>query len=1026
MKKRVVTKSLQRDEKLNEIMIGINSLNNSSILKSLIISILYIVSVSFDSYAQQYPSLSFQQYSLGGSSTEDIVEIIESSDGNYVIAGTTTSSDGDIRGQHGNRDFYAIKINGITGDTLWTSRAIGGSGPEILYSAFESNDGNYMLVGEAGSGDGDVRGSNGSFDFWAIKLNGLTGDTIWTSKALGGTAQEIVKSTFESSDGNYILLGTTASPNGGDIRGQHGSNDFWAVKLNGVTGDTIWTSRAIGGSSMESMENNTCFEGIDGNYILAGTTTSPDGDVRGQHLINQDFWMVKINSVNGDTLWTSRAIGGTGGDALKMTFESSDGNYILAGITTSLDGDVRAYHSSGDIWMVKINSVNGDTLWTSKAMGGGGSELITSTFESNDGNYVLAGTTKSSDGDVRGWHGDLDFWAVKLNSLTGDTLWTSKALGGIKEEKLKEVLTSNDGNLVLVGTTTSSDGDVRGQHGKQDFWVVKINSLTGDTIRVSNAIGGNGLSLGEEFEQIKPTCDGGFLISGDTYTLIANGDVTQSSTAGSEESLWMVKIDSLFNVQWDKVWDDGNHAEEGRAYPTNDGGFLFIGLSRETAIQGNKEVIGHGGDDIWTSKIYWLDATFEADTVCPSFTTTFTDSTKGLSTVIPGVEWYWDFGDLTSTNDTSSLQNPQYTYPDSGTYWVTQVVHIECQWDTFISTVFVAPNPIANANNDTFTCNGDSITIGGNPTATGGTPGYTYSWDNGAGNQSNPSVPIGTYHLTVTDKIGCIGKDSILVTLAPPLTTATIADDTICVGESVQLWTSGNQSGLQYAWSPSTNLDNPAIDSPIATPTSTITYQVIISRCEADTNMVTIIVNTPPVLSVQPTDTIIKTGNSVNLSVLPSNLNYTWMPDTDLDNPMSRTPIASPTVTTNYTVTATDSNGCTSTASSLITIEEEELILWLPNAFSPNGDGYNDQFTARYVPINGQGIKNFTLQIYDRWGKKVYEQSGVPSSSTLVEWDGKLKGKVLNQGVYVWYIKVALEDNSKEETFMKGNVTLLR
>jgi len=172
-------------------------------------------------------------------------------------------------------------------------------------------------------------------------------------------------------------------------------------------------------------------------------------------------------------------------------------------------------------------------------------------------------------------------------------------------------------------------------------------------------------------------------------------------------------------------------------------------------------------------------------------------------------------------------------------------------------------------------------------------------------------------------------------------------------------------------------------------------------------------------------DTTICFGDSVLLNV-SGGITYSWSPQAGLSNPNILNPVASPAITTIYTVTITDTGSCggTASASTSVTIKviDCDIIFYIPNAFSPNGDGDNDILLVR-----GSGIKNIRFFIYNRWGEKVFQLS-IPS--TRDGWDGTYKGKELNAGVFVWYAEVEFEDSNSPgnpgQIYRKGNVMLVR
>jgi hypothetical protein len=152
-----------------------------------------------------------------------------------------------------------------------------------------------------------------------------------------------------------------------------------------------------------------------------------------------------------------------------------DGGYIFAGGSFSNDGDVIGNHGSYDVWVVKSDSV-GNLQWQ-KCLGGTSDEEAFSIQQITDGGYALTGYTESNDGDVSGIHGFRDFWVVKLDSM-GNLQW-QKCLGGADLENGFFVQQTIDGGYILTGITVSNDGDINGNHGGGDVWVVKLSSTVG-------------------------------------------------------------------------------------------------------------------------------------------------------------------------------------------------------------------------------------------------------------------------------------------------------------------------------------------------------------------------------------------------------------------------------------------------------------------------------------------------------------------------------------------------------------------
>ena len=401
---------------------------------------------------------------FGGSGEDRANSIQQTSDGGYIVAGSSTSTNGDVSGNHGSADYLILKLNS-TGNIEW-KKSYGGSGFDNARSIQQTSDGGYIVVGSTSSTDGDVSGNHGSADYWILKLNS-TGNIEW-KKSYGGNSTDIGFSIQQTNDGGYIMSGWTLS-NDGDVTGNHGYSDLWIVKLNS-NGAIIW-QKSIGGSNYDGYTGSSvdlpCIQQTnDGGYIVSGASGSNDGDVSGNHG-NNDYWIVKLNS-NGDIMW-QKSLGGSGSDTPYSIKITSDGGYIVVGNSYSNNGDVTDHHDILDSWVVKLNS-SGNIIW--KKSLGGGSDFGGYIQQTNDGGYIVAGSSRSNMGDVAGNHGFTDYWIVRLN-FKGDIQW-HKFLGGSNDEFPQLIQQTSDGGYIVAGTSFSNNGDVTGNHGSYDFWIVKL------------------------------------------------------------------------------------------------------------------------------------------------------------------------------------------------------------------------------------------------------------------------------------------------------------------------------------------------------------------------------------------------------------------------------------------------------------------------------------------------------------------------------------------------------------------------
>lgn len=262
----------------------------------------------------------------------------------------------------------------------------------------------------------------------------------------------------------------------------------------------------------------------------------------------------------------------------------------------------------------------------------------------------------------------------------------------------------------------------------------------------------------------------------------------------------------------------------------------------------------------------------------------------------------------------------------------------------------------------------------------------------------------------------------------PTVPVVIASDSTICSGSSTQLVVIG---GNTYTWSPSGGLNCSTCYNPVATPTTTTTYSVIVwDSCAYDTAVITISVLTSPSATATASPDTIYLGGQTTLTGNTSTGTYNWSPPTGLSCIYCSNPTASPTVTTTYTLIIADTNGCTAFATAIVYVIDTTTIdttnvgdttrcgnIFVPNAFSPNDDGENDVFGI-YIS-NFACIKTFYLAIYSRYGERIFETNAATNS-----WDGTYHKTALSTGVFIYYLNAKFISG---EVFSKtGNVSLLR
>ncbi|MEA5141408.1 T9SS type A sorting domain-containing protein [Arcicella rigui] len=427
---------------------------------------------------------------LKAKATDKIRTMIATSDGGFLLGGETrTTSDGII-----NDDFWLIKID-VNGNKVW-EKAFGGNGTDNLVSILTTNDGGYVLAGNSDSNVGRDKSEpsrdGGSYnayiaDYWIIKING-NGNKIW-DKTFGGVGQDFFSSIIATTDGGFLLGGNSFSNKGADkSEASRGGSDYWMVKINS-SGIKIW-DKTFGGSDDDyfaSVVNTT-----DGGFLLGGTTSSGlSGDKSEASKGVSDYWIVRINS-NGNKVW-DKTFGGNTVDQLYSVLNTNDGGYLLGGYSISdISGDKSETKGLYDYWIIKINA-SGTKVWD-KTFGGDNVDLFKSMNATIDNGYLLGGYSGSA---INGNKSDVlkgyvDYWIVKIDN-NGTKIW-DKTLGGDGSDDLTNIVMSNDGSFLLGGYSESGisgDKTEPSVQGQADYWIVKIkeNKTTTTTLTATGCNG---------------------------------------------------------------------------------------------------------------------------------------------------------------------------------------------------------------------------------------------------------------------------------------------------------------------------------------------------------------------------------------------------------------------------------------------------------------------------------------------------------------------------------------------------------
>jgi hypothetical protein len=381
---------------------------------------------------------------------------------NYYVAGYTNSNTGIFSGNHGGMDIFVSKLD-LSGNIKWT-KLYGGTGNDYNYCIIPANDGGVLIGDYTDSNDSLISGNHGGYDVLLIKIDS-SGNIQWKSVYGGmGNEGDHGMSVVQTDDNGYVFVTGTKS-NDGNISNNHGNGDFWIVKTSS-TGNLQW-QRCYGGTGDE--DAHIILPMSDGGFVIAGHTTSNDGDVSGLHSVGvEDAWVVRIDSAK-NIKW-QQCLGGTGDDLIKSMCFAENESIVLAGYTNSNDGDITGNHGNYDCCLIKLDSA-GNKIW-SKVYGGTSGDYATSIFRNIDGGYIVGGYSNSLNGDVSGNHGSFDFWIFKVDS-TGTLFW-QKSYGGTGNDRAAAIAETPDSGIIVTGFSNSTNGDISGNHGFMDCWVEKL------------------------------------------------------------------------------------------------------------------------------------------------------------------------------------------------------------------------------------------------------------------------------------------------------------------------------------------------------------------------------------------------------------------------------------------------------------------------------------------------------------------------------------------------------------------------
>ena len=323
------------------------------------------------------------------------------------------------------------------------------------------------MIGYSKSSDGDASINKGQHDNWVLRTD-KKGSVIW-EKSFGYLGHDHAYNIIVTSDGGLFFNGfldVTASNGLGqdkkeaNFSSRHGVGEFWVHKID-LDGNIQWR-RYFGGTSND--RSYDAIQSTDGGYVIVGSSESQDVDItrsRGSY----DIWIIKIND-NGNLLWEC-SIGGSEYDKGNAIVETMTGEYLVLGQTYSSDGDILDQSGSSDILMARLSKLG--IIEEVKTLGDSGFETAKSIIERPDGTFVLVGQKSSS--SVNYGEQVISNDVSLYYTLPNGNLIKSSKLSGAGLDEANDLVMTQEGKIIVVGSSESSSGDFKNSNGDKDVFI---------------------------------------------------------------------------------------------------------------------------------------------------------------------------------------------------------------------------------------------------------------------------------------------------------------------------------------------------------------------------------------------------------------------------------------------------------------------------------------------------------------------------------------------------------------------------
>jgi gliding motility-associated-like protein len=940
---------------------------------------------------------------------------------------------GSVTDNFGMTATYGYDGTAYSGGTIY-----GNSYPTPDNSAFDVNS--NFTVANNGNGLG-----YGITDVFISKYSADGTTMLWTSFLGGGNDQqgtETVHSLICDKFNNVYLYGATSS------------TDFPIVNAFQAT---------HGGGAPNS---NHYFNGVyfsnQGTDIYVAKLSS-----NGQNLLGSTYFggslndgvNTKVSSGTYNSVASYDSLTSNYGDQFRGEIMlDSLGNCLVASCTRSTDFPVlNAFqpinNGMQDGVIFKLSS-NLSTLQWSSYYGGSNNDACYSVKIDSSFNIVFAGGTSSSNlpNTAGGWQatfngGKTDGFVAKLNS-SGANILQASYVGTANSDQAFFVEIDRNDNVFLLGQSAGGNFPVVNAafvNPNSSQFVLKLNpSLT--TNLNSTVFGNGGSSVNISPAAFLVDICGNMYISGWGANILQGTPLSGMPVSPNAFiaappngfDFYLLVIAREFTNLLYGSYLGGNQAQE----------HVDGGTSRfdKNGVVYQSVCGGCGGfSDFPTSSGAWSNSNLSTNCNNVLFKFDFqlipnaeftVDQSIGCATFNVVLEnfstasdsYLWDFGN----GDTSSvIFNPAITYSIPGVYdislYVTDSVCLLV--DTAQITIIVTDSIQISLPATLELCSPTEITIIANSFGTADyfiwstNAQFTDTLNTNISDSILTIVPNGstTYYLQAGN-LGCFSTDSVSVAFISSALELT-ANDSICLGDQTLITATNLNPSISftYAWSPANVLVTPSgsnqvLVAPLETSYIFVTASASNGCVIVDSILISVSAIGEGLVNASASEILIPAGSATTLIGQPSGLSYQWSPTVGVTNPTMQTTSATVENTTIYTLSVSDGI-CTKTDTVLVKVFTficGEPFIYIPNAFSPNGDKENDVLFVR-----GQLIEGMIFRVFDRWGEMVFE-----STDRNYGWDGTFRGKAMDPDVYDYYLKVICIDGI--ESIIKGNVTLLK